>query len=491
MGAIKVLANESLLSKELVLRYQNSTDPNVDLLSSSLLEIFYKKFADQKEKLIAMRKRSLDEVNDFLTIDLSDTQLGFEDKKHPARLFERTETYLDHVISYPYVMFQRTSGGKTTWATMPLIKAHIKKDGKHLITYNDCLLYHINPEENAVPIPISLIKEIKKVNVVAGILFEEACHYKNWYNNGKSPFFDFTEKQLREKLLFDKMEVAENGQSYETVKIKSMRIDNIRKKVLEPALKVLQVFFNEGKTEIFLEVEFFLTKAKKEGRPPKRNFRFVIKKEKKSQTNGVQEQELQFDYAEEITPLYEIKKELIIFVRKKALREIIAQQIEERESKNTLSAKEVLNKILEKKTALSREDYKKGSYLLRVLWEDFQLGEEPPTKREKIKLEQVPEWKNFSLEEKIQFMQDNMLLQDRASDMGLSVEETKNILSGTFKDYVVKNGKPLVDWNDAYSLFFSWMIKINSKKNNKYGNSSSKGKGSDGVKETAIRFFDD
>lgn len=80
MGAIKVLANESLLSKELVLRYQNSTDPNVDLLSSSLLEIFYNKFADQKEKLIAMRKRSLDEVNDFLTIDLSDTQLGFEDK---------------------------------------------------------------------------------------------------------------------------------------------------------------------------------------------------------------------------------------------------------------------------------------------------------------------------------------------------------------------------------------------------------------------------
>lgn len=499
MGAIKIQPGESLLSKELVQRYQNSTDPGVDLCSTYLLELFYNNYGGQKEKLLSMRNANRNEVNDFLTCEVTDIQLGFTDKRHPSRVFDRTGQYLDKIISYPYVMFGQSSDGKTIWVTMPLIKKHLTRDGKHLIVFNDCLLDHIDPDEDPVSISFSLLKEIKSENVVAGILYEEACRYKNWYNHGSPPFFNYTEKQLREKLLYDKIEVSEDQKSYITIQIKSMRIDKIRKKVLEPALKVLKDFFDQDKTEFWLDMKFFLTEAKKEGRPPKKNFHFTIHKEKdieRSASAGkAEEQELQFDDYEEITPLYYIKRELKIFVRKKALRELIIQQIEDGESSEPEFSKKVLQKIIEKKTALPYDEYKKGNYVLGTLRNEFGLGEESQ-KQPKEKLEDVPHWKEFSLDEKIQFMQGNTLLLDASATIGLSSDQTKGILSGEFREYCIKHTKPLEDWDDAYTLFFRWLNKItfsnkNSRnyENNGVNNADKRSK-FDLMEEEIMRYYD-
>lgn len=413
--------------------------------------------------MLSMRNANRNEVNDFLTCEVTDIQLGFTDKRHPSRVFDRTGQYLDKIISYPYVMFGQSSDGKTIWVTMPLIKKHLTRDGKHLIVFNDCLLDHIDPNEDPVSISFSLLKEIKSENVVAGILYEEACRYKNWYNHGSPPFFNYTEKQLREKLLYDKIEVSEDQKSYITIQIKSMRIDKIRKKVLEPALKVLKDFFDQDKTDFWLDMKFFLIETKKKGRPPKKNFRFFIHKEKDIENlasiGKAEEQELQFDDFEEITPLYEIERELKIIVRKKALRELILQQIEDGDRRTPGFSGKVLQKILEKKTAMPYEEYRKGNYVLATLGNEFGLGEESQKQR-KEKLADVPKWKEFSLDEKILFMQTNTLLLDAAASIGLSSVQLNGILSGEFRKYCIKYLKPLEDWDDAYHLFFSWYNKV-------------------------------
>lgn len=468
MSEIIVYKDENLISNKFLRRLQNPTDRGMDTCNTFLLELFIREYGNRKDELMEIRKKSMAEVNDFFTMYFTDEEIGFLSRKHPSRTFDQIEKYLDRAISFPLVTFELQEDGRIVYEKMPLIKQKKISNGKHVVVFNDMLIDHIvpplDPSKGYGRCSWALLKEIKKVNIVAGLLYEEGCRQKYAYNKGNPPFFNFTEKELRQKLSFDKMVFTDDMKDYKTVKIKCMRIDNIRNNVLKPAIETLEEFFNKGKTDFWLEMSTFLEQSKKAGRPPKKNFHFVINKRslvpEKTPIDGSSQAE-KFDEYEEINTLSEIKTELEKTIRSIGLREYILHQIKEREGKDSSFPTKVLHKITDIKSRLPEKEYRKGFLLLTALWYDCDnLGKEPPTKKETKK--DVPHWNEFSLKQKIEFMKNSQELLDDACEIGLSPEQTIAILEADFTQYCIKYSKPLKDWDDTYSLFFSWYNKINS-----------------------------
>lgn len=493
MSEIMVYKDENLISNKFLQRLQNPTDPGMDTCNTSLLEVFIREYGHRKDELMEMRKKSMDEVNEFFTKELTDEELGFVSGKHPSRTFDQTEKYLNRVISFPLITFELQEDGRIEYEKMPLIKQKKTSNGKHVVVFNDMLLDHIvpplDPSKGYGKCSWALLKEIKKVNIVAGLLYEEGCRRKYAYNKGNAPFFNFTEKEIRQKLSFDKMEFTDDMKEYKTVKIKAMRSDKIRSLILKPAIETLIDFFNQGKTDFWLEMSTFLEQPKKEGRPPKKNFHFVIHKRSfvsnSAPINGTTQSE-KFDEYEEINALSEIRTELEKTIRSNELREYILGQIKERENEDSSFSVKVLHKITDLKSRLSDSEYRKGHLLLTALWYDCdKLGKEPPTKR--MSKGNVPNWNEFSLEQKIEFMQNSHELLDEACEIGLSPDQTKAILAHDFVQYCTKYGKPLKDWDDAYSLFFSWYNKINSTPKS----NGSKRNNTDGASQAVLNLFNE
>lgn len=440
MSEIIVYKDENLISNKFLHRLQNPTDSGMDTCNTSLLEVFIREYGHCKGELMEMRKKNMDEVNEFFTKELSDEELGFISGKHPSRTFNQTEKYLDRVISFPLITFELQENGRIEYEKMPLIKQKKTSNGKHVVVFNDMLLDHIvpplDPSKGYGKCSWALLKEIKKVNIVAGLLYEEGCRRKYAYNRGNPPFFNFTEKELRQKLSFDKMEFSDDMRDYKTIKIKAMRSDKIRTLVLKPAIETLMDFFNKGKTDFWLEMSHFLELPKRKGRPPKKNFHFVIhiRSFVSGQAPKTTAQTELFDGYEEINTLSEIKTELEKTIRSCNLREYILHQIKEKEGTDPTFPTKVLHKITDVKSRQSEKEYRKGFLLLTALWNDCDnLGKEPPTKRATKKA--VPNWKVFSLDQKIEFMQENQEFLDEVCRIGLSSDQTKTILSEDFKNY--------------------------------------------------------
>ena len=498
MGEIKVYQDELLFSNKFLQRLQNPTDPAVDTCSMNLLNLFIQNYAHRKEELLALTEKSLEEANKFLTQELTDEDLGFNAGRHPSRTFGQTEKYLNLITSIPYIIFETQEDGKKIYEKLPLIKEHTinETDGKHKVVFNDMLIFHISPDKQFGRCSLSLLREISKQSVVAGILYQEGCRWQFAYNGGKGPYFDFSEKQLREKLAYDRMDFSKDMKKYETVPIKHMRIDKIRELVLKPALIILRDIFNSGKTDFYLIMTTFDTKPKKEGRPPKRNFHFKVVKEKQVTVLPASLDSVQldmFDDYEEINNYTEITKELAYILDSKRFRETIIKQIQVKETDNPAISEDVLTKIRHIRTSYEnkgRMQWRK--ILISVLWEDFGVGIAP--KRDKTSLhDELPPWPDNS-EDKIKAMQQNFEICDKAVriDQKFTQEKVLSILGNEFLDYCMKKNKPLKDWKDATSLFFSVFNKpwfLNSYGYDKRNNDTDTRTESDGLEEEALRNY--
>jgi hypothetical protein len=484
-------------SHQYLQRLQNSTDPGVDRCSTSLLEVFTRKFLPRKKELLAIREReNMKEINDILTVELTDADLGFRAGEHPTRTLNKTEKYLKRVIADPFVTFTQNTDGQMVYEVLPIIKGEKTVNGKHLVLFNDLLLNHISPVKKYSPCSLILSKEIREKNVVAGILYEEGCRWKKTYNQGKPPFFEFTEKKLREKLLYDKMEISENKTTYTSVENKHMRIDKIRELVLKPALAVLKEFFDLGKLDFYLHMTTFVTEAKKIGRPPKNNFRFTILNRLMVPAHvSVQDstEQDQYDPFEEINNYTEIAKELRNVYENDFI-EIIIKQVEALEADNPAISEEVLTKIREKFTFYKNRGGKQlGNILNAVLWQDFGIGK-PPKNDKSCQQGELLFWPD-SLEEKIKVMKENYVICDRAQrEFELSQARTLSILENEFLRYCLDTEKPLKDLRDATRLFFNvikepWFFKKygNEKRNNDTDTRTE----SDRLEEEALRICRD
>lgn len=473
MGEIRVYNDELLFSNKFLDRLQNPTDPAIDKCSTSLLQLFIEKYSHRKEELLALTEKSLAEANKFLTQELTDEDLGFFKGKHPARTFSQTEKYLDWIHSTPYIVFETLEDGKVCYEKLPLIKDHKVVGDKHKVIFNDMLIYHISPDKKFGRCSLSVLREIKKRSIVAGILYEVGCRWQFAYNGGKGPFFDFTIEQLRKKLTFDKMQFTGDDDDLKEicpVKVKCMRVDNLRNIVLRPALEVLKDFFNQGKIDFYLEMSFYLISAKKEGRPPKKNFHFrIIKKDMISaKSSGKESVQLDcFDSYEEISNLSEITAELKQVIKQPSLRNKILLQLKEKEAVDNNFLEGVLIKIRDIRTKYCCRGIEQwGKILLTVLREDFSLGEISGQWEKKPETVVWPD----NLDDKIQCMKKYFEICDRAKrEHGLSQDVVLSILDNEFKDYCLNHSKPLKHLNDATSLFFTLLDKPWFKNNLNYG----------------------
>ena len=494
-GDITVYDDGGWFTYQFLQRLQNSTDPGVDRCSTSLLEVFTRKFLPRKEELLAVRGgNNREEINEILTVELTDADLGFIAGEHPTRTLNKTEKYLEKVIAYPFVTFKEKTDGQFVYELLPLIKGEKTVNGKHLVVFNDLLLDHISPVRKYNPYSLNLSKEIRKKNVVAGILYEEGCRWKRTYNQGRPPFFEFTEKKLREKLLYDKMEFSKDMKTYKSVKIRSMRTDNLISSVLKPALAVLEEFFNAGKLDFFLRMDTYIAAAKKVGRPPKKKFRFtVLNKLMASARVSVQDaaEKEQYDTYVEINNFTEIAKELQNVYENDYIEKII-KQVEALEVDNPAISEDVLTKIRQILTTYEKRGKKQlGNILTAVMWRDFNIGKAPKNDKS-CQQGELLFWPD-SLEEKIKVMQQHYVICDRTKrEFGLSQERTISILGNEFQHYCQTKGKPLKDLKDATDLFFNvmnkpWFLKTYGydKRNNNTDNRTE----SDGLEEEALRNY--
>ena len=464
MGEIRVYNDELLFSNKFLERLQNPTDPAIDKCSTSLLQLFIDKYFHRKEELLALTEKSLAEANKFLTQELTDEDLGFLQGKHPSRTFSQTEKYLEWIHSTPYIVFETMEDGKICYEKLPLIKDHKVNGDKHKVIFNDMLIYHISPDKQFGRCSLSTLRDIKKRSIVAGILYEVGCRWQFAYNGGKGPFFDFTIEQLRKKLTFDKMQFTgddDDLKEISPVKVKCMRVDNLRNVVLRPALEVLKEFFDQGKIDFYLEMNFYLISAKKTGRPPKKNFHFkVIRKDMlsiKSLRKEATEQDL-FDEYEEISNLTEISAELKKVIKKPQLLNMIIQQIKEKDAVDNNFSEDVLTKIRDIRTKYAKRGIEQwGNVLIAVLRDDFSLGEKS------VKSEKNQDNDNWpdNLDERIKVMMGSPEIKDRAAkERSLSAQEVDLLLSGGFFQICVKNNKLKKGWSDAVDYFFNWLNRL-------------------------------
>ena len=220
-----------------------------------------------------------EEMNKALTVTLSNEDLGFDSGKNPERVINEVSRCLDFVYDYPFVVPQDSRNGKESYLKVRIIKGNAKTDdGRHTVVFNDLMYYVIFPEEKYGKCSLQILEEMSNANPYAVLLYQEGCSRQFDLTRSGNPWFDLSERKLRLKFLFDKMDSPdEKFEAFTTIPIKGMRIDNIRSRVLKPALQVIEDFFNTGKISFWLEMtEGVVTKVSR-GRPKKtRNFHFVL-----------------------------------------------------------------------------------------------------------------------------------------------------------------------------------------------------------------------
>ena len=214
-------------------------------------------------------------------------------------------------------------------------------------------------------------------------------------------------------------------------------IINIQMKENIMQQKEYQSPFDKGDIDFYLEMSTFLVAAKKEGRPPKKNFRFkIIKKDilssKSSQKEPVQQQ--LFDDYEEINNLTEIETELKQVIKSTDIINRIIRQIKDKEVEDNNFSEVVLTKVRNIRTKYAKKGTMEwGKVLLQVLADDFSLGDlkmsTPKNYAKKIS------WPD-TIAEKIKLMQNSWEICDKAirdyPHLNLNQEKVTSILGNEF-----------------------------------------------------------
>lgn len=469
MGEIQLYNNETIFSNTFMRRYQNSTERSIDSASTWILDIFIKNFRDKIDQFLRYEEMNEKEQLNFLTVKAKITDMGLDFGKNPARGITQLKRSLNSLNESPYVIQETVQGKIRKYVSLPLLKfSKIDEEGNCIFVFNDMLRFHISPKKRFTLCDLDILKEIKKQSICAGIIYEEAC---SWANNkdGSIPFFDWSSSDLRQKLLYDKIsEISDDGTHITIIPQKKMRIDNLIKNVLMPALDVIENFYSEGRIPFWVEMRTCLLGEKKRGRPPKNSFHFIVRKVqniKEAQKSQDPIQLEMFDEYEEINNYSEIKKELRFVLDSKTFISSIIKQIQEREESDSLIGERVLSLIRRAHT-----DYagKKGkaewrNLLLAILWEEEKIGKKP-SKEKKVDLKIASPWPD-TIDDKIEAMKQCYEICDRAArEYQLSQEETLSRLDVNFRAYCKKYNKSLKNWEDATRLFFNiineqWFLK--------------------------------
>lgn len=483
MSEITLHKNEYLFSKSFLQRLQIPTDRAFDRCCMALIEVFLVRYGHQTDVLENLLKRNMDEVDRLLTVDLTNDDFGFNFGKNPSRNFDQIEQYLNMIDVIPFILYETSAGGKVKYTKLPLINDHtVSADGKHRIVYNYRLLYHLSPkytpELQYSRVSIRILKEIRKENVYAGILYEEGCSWWYSHNHGKAPFFDWTEKKLREKFSFNRMDFTDDMNVCESVPVKGMRIDNIKKKILEPAILVLRSFFEKGKIDFWLDLSYTNASSKMRGRPAKKNFHFTLYKRDLAvrQGKGKPSEPDLFDNYEEVTTL-DLIKDFITKVftdsgfnnRDKYISRVCAQ-ISVRCELSPAFADDLFEKLKEKKSKNSAKGVK---YIGSVIYNELEaeLFSSTTDKKE----ENTTDWPS-SRKEKIQILADNDKLINEVltkyNSHGLTRDEVCRLIKNDFFAHCEEYNKPMVSFADAKSLLISWLpyyFKFNRSNSNNNG----------------------
>ena len=478
MGAIQLYNNETFFSNSFRRRFQNSTERTVDSVSTCILDLFIQNYKDKIDEFLRYEEMNEAEQLHFLTVKVSITDMGFQTGKNPARAISHVRVSLKTLNDSPYVIRETVEGGIRKYHSLPLLKySKIDEEGNCTFVFNDMLRFHISPKKRFTLCDLYTLKEIKKKSICAGIIYEEAC---SWANNkdGKTPYFDWSTSELRQKLLYDKIsEISPDGTSITVIPQKKMRVDHLIRNVLKPALEVLEDFFSKGKIAFWVEMITYLTETKKRGRPPKNSFHFLIRKEKAVEgintSVNIAQSEI-FDKFVEINNYTEIQKELSLVLDSKKFISTIMKQIQEREETDSLLPERALTIIRNARSIYSekKKKYEWRNLLLAILWEEEKLGKEPSKKKE-VDSKDTDSWPE-TLDEKIEAMKQCYEICDRAARIyNFSQEETLSLLDRNFRVYCHNYSKPLKNWIDATELFFNvinkpWFLNYNVYEKNRY-----------------------
>lgn len=433
----------------------------LDKTSMELVELFVTTFGPERIKeLRDLGSLKVEDADRFMTVKFRIEAIGVNPGKHPSREIERVRKILETIKDHPFILYTTEERGKRVYNDLPLIKFRkVDSDGMCTVIFNDALRYLFFPDKFFGLISFALLKEIRKCNFYAGIIYEEACSYVGLRgHNGQDPYFCWSLKEAREKFGFDRMyNFDEKRITYSTEVIKSMRPNNMMRRIIMPALAVLEDFFKDEKLEFWLDLQTSVDlKSMGPGRPPKEIFRFYIRRKRREEISDSMQKGEQpdlFGY-EEMDTLYYIREHLREILKSKKYIEMIMGQLKNNEQKGT--HEKVLSTIKNKMSDYdSRPKNERARLILSVLGKEHHLGD--PSKYAKTSKDEARFWPD-NLEGRIKVMMESPEIKDRAAkDFSLSSPEVENLLQGRFYQNCLKNGKLKKGWNDAVDYFFNWI----------------------------------
>lgn len=240
-----------------------------DRLRIGLIVKFYETYKDRKDELREVFNKPLKEANEFLTVYVTDEELGF-DRRHPLE----TEEYFEELRKSPQLLDKYYSNENPKPKDfIPIYKfSHYEKDpygekGFHVVTFNEFWINYIFPEKNFALLDLDLREKIANESPCAAIIYEEACRYKFRFDSAKK-FFDMDEKKVRMKFGFDRYVKKDNpDDKNETYEFKSKgytKSSDIYNKILKEKVEdVLKRFYCNQEIPFFIEIEKVLPRRRK------------------------------------------------------------------------------------------------------------------------------------------------------------------------------------------------------------------------------------
>lgn len=234
---------------------------SIDSTRTKLILKFYETFKDRKDELRKAFERPMGEVNELLTVRISEDELGF-DRRHP----NDTKDYINWFRRNPLLLEKYYSKENPKPENfIPLVKRSVYvKDpnggkGYHEVTYNDIWLYYIFPEKNFALLDMDLREKIAQKSTYAALIYEEACNYKFRFDSERK-CFDMDENKLRMKFGLDrytqKNELEDEDDKYEFVSKGYTRSRDIYNKILKEKVEnVLKDFYISKELPFFIEIE--------------------------------------------------------------------------------------------------------------------------------------------------------------------------------------------------------------------------------------------
>jgi len=461
-------------------RHNVSLNKPTDTCFFGLLELFRDKFISRKEEIrkkIDMRDSSgLDDEE--LTYDVTVSDLGL-DESHA----EKVEGYLKEIHDYPIYIPEEILG-KETYTRLHLLSNYtpLPYNGKGKktwrVVFNKLLALHVFPEKAFGKCDLSVREEIKSRSLVSALFYEYGCQSQFYRPSRDGYYFEMTEKEIRTKLRFD---VFQKDGS--VITIRNVRWDNIVYRYIEPALEIIEEFFNAGKIAFWLskkDLSVFSKSNGKVGAPKKarRGYRFYLEREPRNHQSSVQVI-LTNDVR---VAIYNFTKEISWILQEGGFRsygrytELVEKQILEKISDCPDILEKAINKVDEKRNLCLREkktatDF---SHLVRLSLWDIGLGE-PVTKADASLAADADSIWPIDKDEQVNVMrsQPEKVLEYLQAH-GFCEAEKDNCLVG-FRRALNNPSKNMVSEDAIWKYFNNWLgyeRKNINEKNNGTGNSN-------------------